>query len=186
MVRAERRFKIISSDFREDRCKRQKMHDLIALSHVVGSPGIFLTISSNPKGRDITQFLFTGRLAEVGVELSARVFRMQLRARMPMVLNDDIFGNILAHIRLIECQKRWSPHACCIFFQYAWNKGYFWNSLRVDESISAELLRVNYTELQKGVSQNAAHILCAELNTEGVCIVSKELRRMRIKSSEYA
>ncbi len=40
---------------------------------------------------------------------------MKLKASMEAVIKDKIFGEIVAHVRVIEFQKRGLAHAHCIF-----------------------------------------------------------------------
>ena len=97
-----------------ERYMRQKMHDIIATSNKLGHPDIFLTMTCNPNWPEITRSLFSVQTAKERPDLCARVFRLKRKAAMETVVKHQLFGNVEAHVRVIDVQKRGLPHAHCI------------------------------------------------------------------------
>ena len=115
------------------------MQDIIATSNKLGHPDIFLTMTCNPKWPEITRCLLTGQSSADRPDLCARVFRLKLQSMMETVLSKKIFGTVIAHVRVIEFQKRGLPHAHCIFILDAVSKSSLRNPDNVDKVISAEI-----------------------------------------------
>ncbi len=122
-----------------ERYMRQKMHDIIATSNKMGHPDIFLTMTCNPNWPEIREALLPGQSSQNRPDPCPRVFNLKLKALMEAVINDKIFGEVVAHVRVIEFQKRGLPHAHCIFILDQASKNVLRNPARVDSVISAEL-----------------------------------------------
>ncbi len=58
---------------------------------------------------------------------------------MKAVVKDKMFREVLAHVRVVEFQKRRLPHAHCISILDQSSKNALRNPVRVDTAISAEL-----------------------------------------------
>ncbi len=68
---------------------------------------------------------------------------------MEIIIKDKIFGEVVAHVRVIEFQKRGLPHAQYIFIFDQASKNALRNPVRVDTVISAELAHEDDDELRK-------------------------------------
>ncbi len=122
-----------------ERYMRQKMHDIIATSTKLGHPDIFLTMTCNPNWVEIQRSLLPAQSPQDRPDLCARVFMLKLQALMEIVIQDKIFGKVIAHVRVVEFQKRGLPHAHCIFILDEFSKNSLRNPEKVDEIISAEI-----------------------------------------------
>ena len=76
-----------------------------------GKPSFFITMTCNPKWREITQALLPGQSAADRPDLLARVFKLKLDMLLEELYKDGIFGKVIAHLHVIEFQKRGLPHA---------------------------------------------------------------------------
>ncbi len=150
---------------------RQKMRDIIATSIKMGHPDIFLTMTCNPNWPEIRRSLLSGQSPQDRPDLCARVFNLKLKALMQVVvIKDKIFGEVVAHVRVIEFQKRGLPHARCIFVLDQASKNSFRNPSRVDAVISAELPSEEDNELREVLLQHMIHNPCGSHNPAAVCM----------------
>ncbi len=156
---------------------RQKMHDIIATSNKLGHPDIFLTMTCNPNWPEIRRSLLPSQTLKDRPHLCARVFRLKLKALMETVTKDKVFGTVVAHVRVIEFQKRGLPHAHCIFILEQVLK----NSVRipaaVDDIISAELPPETDKELRCLVLQHMVHSPCGSQNPAAVFMGDKGCKK---------
>ena len=82
-----------------DRYMRQKMHDIIATSNVLGHPDIFITMTCNPHWPEIQRGLLPGQRPEDRPDLCNRVFRMKRQALVQYVKNTGRFGRVVMNFR---------------------------------------------------------------------------------------
>jgi hypothetical protein len=94
---------ILSSSFQGD-------EHAMARVHKFGQPDLFVTFTCNPKWKEITDALLLGQIAKDRLELITRVFHLKLDALLKDI-KDDVLGNVIARIWVIEFQKRGLPHA---------------------------------------------------------------------------
>ncbi len=127
---------------------RQKMHDIIATSNKMRHPDIFLSMTCNPNWTEVRRSLVPRQSPRDRLDLSARVFSLKLKALIEAVIKDKIFGEVVAHVRVIEFQKRGLPHAHCIFILDQGSKNALRIPARVDTVISAELPPEDHDELR--------------------------------------
>ena len=100
-VRAGRLFILPSTYIGGDRYMRQQMHDIIATSNQIGHPDIFLTMTCNPNWPEITRALLPNQTPQDRTDLCARVFRLKMKDLMSLVIDEKVFGTVVAHIRVI-------------------------------------------------------------------------------------
>ncbi|CAE1318262.1 unnamed protein product [Acanthosepion pharaonis] len=74
-------------------------------------PDLFVTFTCNPKWVEITRELFSGQQYSHRPDLIDRVFRLQLRKLMDLILKGQVFGRVKCHMYTVEWQKRGLPHA---------------------------------------------------------------------------
>lgn len=147
VVRAERLSILPSSHVSGDRYMGQQMHEIIGTTKLICHPDYFIAIICNPRWPEITRSIFAGQIAQVRPDLPALLFRMKPRALMSMVLDENIFGNVVPNVRVIELQKRGLPHAHSIFLLDARSKRYLRNPLVAEEIINAHISPVQDAEL---------------------------------------
>ena len=88
----------------------QQYQDAMAIVRALGKPDLFITITCNPKWKEITDYLLPGQTASDRPDLTARVFKLKMKAFLKD-LSDGVLGVQLARIYVIEFQKRGLPHA---------------------------------------------------------------------------
>jgi hypothetical protein len=75
-----------------------------------GKSNLFVTFICNPKWKEIINALFPRQIAKDHLELVTRIFNLKLDAFLKDI-KDDVLGNVIAKIWVIEFQKRGLPHA---------------------------------------------------------------------------
>ncbi|CDF77533.1 unnamed protein product [Chondrus crispus] len=164
---------------------RQQMHDIIAISNQIGHPDIFLTMTCNPSWPEITRALLPNQTPQDRPDLCARLFRLKMKDLMSLVINEEVFGTVVAHVRVIEFQKRGLPHAHVVFFLDEVSK----NDLRTPENgdriISAEIPSAQDPELQEVVLKHMIHNPCGDHNPTAVCMGERYCRKGFPKSFKH-
>ena len=138
-VRPGRLFILPSTYIGGYRYTRHEMHDIIAIFNQIGHPDIFLTMTCNPSCSELTRDLLPKQTPQDRPDPCARVFRLKMKDLMSMVIYEEVFGTVVAHVRVIQFQKRCLFHAHVVFFL----DEIFMNDLRtpeiIDRIISAEI-----------------------------------------------
>jgi len=102
---------ILPSSFQGgERAMGQLYQDAMARVHKFGKPNLYVTFTCNPKWKEITYALFLGQTTKDCIELVTRVFNLKLDTLLRDI-KDDVLGNVIAKIWVIEFQKRGLPHA---------------------------------------------------------------------------
>ncbi|CDF38585.1 ATP dependant DNA helicase [Chondrus crispus] len=184
-VRAGRLFILPSTYIGGDRYMRQQMHDIIAISNQIGHPDIFLTMTCNPSWPEITRPLLPNQTPQDRPDLCARVFRLKMKDLMSLVINEGVFGTVVAHVRVIEFQKRGLPHAHVVFFLDEVSKNDLRTPENVDRIISAEIPSAQDPELQEVVLKHMIHNPCGERNPTAVCMGEQYCRKGFPKSFKH-
>lgn len=97
-----------------DRIMRQNMDFIIAMSNKDGYLNTFLAMTCSPQSSEIYA-LFPGQKVTDRPDLAACVFKMKLRARMAILTDKKVFGNVKAYVSATEFQKRGLSHVHYIF-----------------------------------------------------------------------
>ncbi|CDF33021.1 unnamed protein product [Chondrus crispus] len=184
-VRAGRLFILPSTYIGGDRYMRQQMHDIIAISNQIGHPDIVLTMTCNPSWPEITRALLPNQTPQDRPDLCARVFRLKMKDLMSLVINEEVFGTVVAHVRVIEFQKRGLPHAHVVFFLDEVSKNDLRTPENVDRIISAEIPSAQDPELQEVVLKHMIHNPCGEHNPTAVCMGERYCRKGFPKSFKH-
>ncbi|CDF38639.1 unnamed protein product [Chondrus crispus] len=184
-VRAGRLFILPSTYIGGDRYMRQQMHDIIAISNQIGHPDIFLTMTCNPSWPEITRALLPNQTPQDRPDLCARVFRLKMKDLMSLVINEEVFGTVVAHVRVIEFQKRGLPHAHVVFFLDEVSKNDLRTPENVERIISAEIPSAQDPELQEVVLKHMIHNPCGEHNPTAVCMGERYCRKGFPKSFKH-
>lgn len=88
----------------------QLYQDAMAIVRRYGKPDLFPTVTCNPQWPEITNELHPHQTAADGPDLVARVFKLKLSALMHEITN-GLFRKVIAHVKVIEFQKRGLPHS---------------------------------------------------------------------------
>ena len=89
----------------------QLYQDAMAIVRHFGKPDIFITFTCNPKWPEITRELLPYQIASDRPDLTTRVFHMKLQEMMKDLCEKHCLGRVIAHVYVIEFQKRGLPHA---------------------------------------------------------------------------
>ncbi|XP_059629828.1 uncharacterized protein LOC132272751 [Cornus florida] len=90
---------------------RKRYYDAMCLVQRFGKPDLFITMTCNPDWNEIKEELKPGQLAQDRPDLTTRVFRAKLYDLKKQLFQKLIFGKVVAHVYVIEFQKRGLPHA---------------------------------------------------------------------------
>ncbi len=85
---------------------RQHYQDAMAIVAATGKPDLFITMTTNPKWREIEENLHPGQQSLDRPDLVTRVFELKKKEMLNDVLNKQIFGLTVAYVWVIEFQKR--------------------------------------------------------------------------------
>ena len=75
-----------------------------------GKPDFFLTMTCNPKWREIQECLAPGQVAVDRPDVVARVFKLKVDELRNDLFKRNVLGRVLAYIFVVEFQKRGLPH----------------------------------------------------------------------------
>ena len=116
---------------------QQEYQDAMAIVVKKGRPDLFLTYTCNPKSREIVENLLPGQTASDRPDLVSRVFNQKLSELKADLFKRDLLGKVVAHIHVIEFQKRGLPHAHMLIWLHSDDK--LRTADEVDRLICAEL-----------------------------------------------
>ena len=85
--------------------------DAMAIVRNYGKPDLFITYTCNPLWKDIRENMPQGQTVKDRQDLTVCVFRLKLKELLKDLTKDCIFGRCIAHMHVIEFQKRGLPHA---------------------------------------------------------------------------
>ncbi|XP_057310674.1 uncharacterized protein LOC130648635 [Hydractinia symbiolongicarpus] len=164
------RIVVLPSSFQgSPRAMAQNYQDAMAVIGKFGKPDFFLTFTCNPKWREITENLFAGQRAHDRPDLVSRVFKLKLNELLKDVTEMGVLGKTIAHVYVIEFQKRGLPH-CHLLIHLDPN-----DKLRdaddIDSVISAEIPnQQEHPELFEIVRSCMIHGPCGHLNHNSRCM----------------
>jgi hypothetical protein len=165
----------------------RRFQDGMAIIRHFHKPDLFITMTFNPKCAEITEALLEGQKAQDRPDIVARVFKLKRKAIIHDLCKNNICGNCVAHLYVVEFQKRGLPHAhiLIIFDQDS--------RLRTTEDINsivcAELpqdpsnfpigsdMHKQATRLQNIVLSQMRHGHCGSSNPTSPCMVNKNGER---------
>ena len=147
----------------------QSYQDAMAIVRVYGKPDLFITMTCNPKWREIEENLLPGQIASDRPDLCTRVFDIKKDCLLDLIEKKEIFGDVLAHVHVIEFQKRGLPHAHMLVTLKQNSK--ITTPEIVDRYISAEIPDpVENPNLHKFVMKHMIHGPCGNwCIKDGVC-----------------
>ncbi|KMQ90800.1 hypothetical protein RF55_9409 [Lasius niger] len=98
-----------SSFMGSPRNMQERYQDAMSMVRKFGKPDIFLTMTCNPQCPEIKDNL-DGCLIEFRPDLVAKTFNLDVKEVLKDLIQNKIFGNIIAYAGVIEFQKRGLPH----------------------------------------------------------------------------
>ena len=155
---------ILPSSFQgSPRAMQQNYQDAMAIVAKYGKPDLFLTFTCNPKNSDILANLPNNQRAENRPDIVARVFKMHLKELLRDILEKHVLGVVVAHVHVIEFQKRGLPHCHMLIILAKDCK--LRGPADIDSVISAEIPdRDSDTQLFEIVKSAMVHGPCGTLN----------------------
>jgi hypothetical protein len=96
-----------------------------------------MTMTCNPKWREITDELAPDEMAHDRPDLLARVFKLKMDALLKELYKDGILGRTIAHLHVFEFQKRGLPHAHILVIVHGDDRLH--SPADIDACVSAEL-----------------------------------------------
>jgi hypothetical protein len=162
----------------------RRFQDAMAIVRSKHKPDLFITVTCNVKWMEITEALLEGQKAEDRPDIIARIFNLKLKAILEDLVKNNIFGECVAHLYVVEFQKRGLPHAHILLI--------FSDNTRVrtvedvDNIVSAELppdpslfpedteMNLQAKRLQQIVLSQMRHGPCGRLNPLSPCMRDKD------------
>ena len=96
---------------RQPRWYNSQFQDGMAIVRKHHKPDYFITMTRNTNWPEITENLEPGQKAQDRPDLVARVFKQKKDQLMQDLISGGILGKAVAHMHVIEFQKRDLPHA---------------------------------------------------------------------------
>ena len=172
--------KILPSSFSGSvRWLNAKFQDAMAIVREFHKPDFFITMTTNPNWPEITKQLLEGQTAQDRPDIVARVFRLKKDQLMKDLTVGGLFGQVVAHMHVIEFQKRGLPHAHILIILA--NHDRMVNAEMVNRLVMAELPpdpelaateeeKVACERLEKIVLNNMLHGPCGPDNPNKPCM----------------
>ena len=142
--------------------------DAMAIVRKLGKPDLFITMTCNPKWKEITDELLPGQTAQDRFDLCCRVFRMKLKIMVDLIIKKKIFGNIKGRVYVVEFQKRGLPHAHMLWILDDEHKPK--TPEDIDRIVCAEIPDAADAELYANVTAHMIHGPCGAANPRSPCM----------------
>ncbi len=103
---------ILPSSFSgSDRDFHRRFQDAMAIVRHYHKPDLFITFTFNPNCKELMDELIGDQKPSDRPDLVARIYKMKLKAIIKDLCKDDICGKCVAHLYVVEFQRRGLPHA---------------------------------------------------------------------------
>ena len=89
----------------------QNYQDAMAIVRMKDKPDLFITMTCNPNWREIRDNLLPDQQALYRPDICARVFHLKKEYLISLISKKKYFGEVSAHVHVVEFQKRGLPHA---------------------------------------------------------------------------
>ena len=149
---------------------KEQYQDAMALTAKFGKPDAFITMICNPYWKEIQEALGTHQHARDRPDLCARIFHLKKKALLADLTKHMTFGKVIAHLHVIEFQKRGVPHAHLMIFLANEDKPR--TPEQIDLMVCAQLPGEDADpDLFKAVTRHMLHGPCGRgYNEKCVCI----------------
>ena len=147
----------------------QRYLDGMAIAQHFKKIDIFLTMTANPNWPKIVQELLPGQTVADRPDLVSHVFYLKKKALLNAIVKDGIFGPCVAHVYVIEFQKRGLPHMHLLIFLKKEYK--LLTPDIIDCIISAKWPNpMSQPQLFAAVHSSMVHGPCGALNPKASCM----------------
>ena len=148
---------------------QQNYQDAMAIVRKYGEPDLFITFTCNPRWKEIEEQLFPGQTPSDKPDHIARVFKLKLNELIDDIIKKHIFGRTVAHIFVIEFQKRGLPHSHVLIIMENENKPR--DSSTIDRVVSSEIPgSLQCPRLYEMVKSHMIYRPCGILNKKSPCM----------------
>ena len=89
----------------------QKYHDGMTIIGKRGKADAFITMTANPRWKEVQDALLPGQTAGDRPDIVTRVFNLKLKQLMQNLTTEGVLGHVVGYMYVIEIQKRGRPHA---------------------------------------------------------------------------
>ena len=164
------------------RYMHERTQDAFCYVRKYSRPDLFVTITTNPKWREIVTELLPGQSARDRHDIVSRVFHLNLKKLMNMITKCKIFGPVLCFMYSVEWQKRGLPHAHLLL----WFEEKI-RPIQIDSVICAEISDPSTDpELYNIVKTHMIHGPCGVINPQSPCMCENHCtkRYSRLFASE--
>ena len=93
------------------RYMNKQFQDAMAIAREHHKPDFFITMTCNPQWPEIKEELLQGQTPQDRPDLITRVFKLKKDQLLHDIIKGGLFGEVVAHMHVIEWQKRGLPHA---------------------------------------------------------------------------
>ena len=169
-----------SSYIGSPRWYNSKFQDAMAIVRHHAKPTLFITMTTNPHWSEIKDNLLPNQTHQDRPDLVARVFKQKKDQLIKDINKGEIFGTTVAHLWVIEFQKRGLPHAHILFILASDDSPK--TAEEVDQIVCAELPpspeEPNISDEEKArrqplwdiVLNNMIHGPCGDLKPDSPCM----------------
>ncbi len=141
----------------------------MAIVSKYGKPDLFITFTCNPKCKDITNNLPAGQSPEHRPDIVTRVFKQHVKELLHDLTVKHVLGVPVAHVHVIEFQKRGLPHVHMLIILTEETK--LREASDIDSTISAEIPNPEtQPQLYAIVKKSMVHGPCGVMNKNSVCM----------------
>ena len=135
-----------------------RYHDAMAVIRATRKPSLFITMTCNPRWREIQQCLPYNSKPEDHPELLARVFKMKLDELLRDIKDRHVLGRAEAIMSVVEFQYRGLPHAHILVVLCQADASL--TTDRIDDIVSTELPPETQPRLRNLVLEHMVHNDC--------------------------
>ncbi|CAF0889926.1 unnamed protein product, partial [Brachionus calyciflorus] len=129
---------ILSSSFSgSPRRMHQLYQDAMSVVRAFGKPDLIITMTCNPKWPEIQKEILESQTPNERPDIFVRIFRIKLKILIEDLTKNHILGRVIAHIYVIEFQKRGLPHAHILIILHPADK--IKTIEQVNQIVSAEI-----------------------------------------------
>lgn len=163
-----RRVILASSFIGGPRHMQQLYMDAMDIVRRFGKPDLFITFTCNPMWVEIQRELKDHQQAPDRPDIVSRVFHMKVKSLMKDLTSSNVLGKVIAHIHVIEFQKRGLPHAHILLILAPNDKIL---PSQCDSIVSAEIPDASiYPEAHRVVTTSMMHGPCGPGFPNAVCM----------------